>query len=475
MASPKTVDVVVIGAGLSGLRAALHIQAAGLSYAVIEAIDRVGGKTLTVASKKRGPGVNDVGAAWINDTTQSEMFKLVQKYGLQVEIQAHKGQAILQSPEGCILFTHGEQPVGEDEQAVLSQVFAHFQELISNVNLEDPISSPNAKELDSVTLHEYCVQTFQSKLIADLLDAINQSLIGIEGKDISLLSFLHSCKTGTGLAAMISDGKDGGQYLRVRQGTQTFSQKMAAELKPDSLYLSTPVTEIKQDPGTGTCTVYTAHGTTFQAKKVILSIATPLYKTVTFTPPLPEDKQRLARENILGYYSKIIFVFAEPFWQTAGLTGHIQSKVGPFLFAMDNSFPDDEQWSISCFTVGRRGREWSLLSQDERRRTAWVQLCSAFENANLPSGEKIQVPEPINVLEYEWTKQEFFLGGPLAASPPGVLSQVSGNALRVPFGNIHFVGTETSLQWKGYMEGAVRSGDRGAKEVVEALTKFRCS
>lgn len=110
--SSKTVDVVVIGAGFSGLRAALGVQAAGLSYAVVEAIDRVGGKTLTVPSKKSGPGVNDVGAAWINDTTQSEIYKLVQKYGLQVETQEIPGHDIFQSPEGCVLFKHGELPVG---------------------------------------------------------------------------------------------------------------------------------------------------------------------------------------------------------------------------------------------------------------------------------------------------------------------------------------------------------------------------
>lgn len=79
----ESVDVVVIGAGLSGLRAALNIQAVGSSCAVVEATDRVGGKTLTLPSKKNGPGVNDLGAAWINDTTQSEMFKLVEHMGFR--------------------------------------------------------------------------------------------------------------------------------------------------------------------------------------------------------------------------------------------------------------------------------------------------------------------------------------------------------------------------------------------------------
>lgn len=236
-----------------------------------------------------------------------------------------------------------------------------------------------------------------------------------------------------------------------------------------SLWLSTPVTHIEQCPETGVCTVKSANKAVFLARKVILSVATPLYSKIEFTPPLPAEKQRLAQENILGYYSKMIFVFEKPWWHTAGLSGEIKAQVqGPVLFSVDTSVPDDEQWSISCFIVGERGHKWSQLSQEERYSSAWSQLRSAFEKANLGSG-KLEVPEPINALEFEWSKQEFFLGGPCPASPPGLLSSVEGTAFRKPFENIHFVGTETALVWKGYMEGAIRSGDRGAAEVIAAL------
>lgn len=109
--STTTVDVVVIGAGLSGLRAALKIQSAGLSCAIVEAIDRVGGKTLSLPSKVNGPGVNDVGAAWINDTTQSEIFKLVQNYRLQSEVQMDQGLDVWEQAEGVVLSPHGVLPV----------------------------------------------------------------------------------------------------------------------------------------------------------------------------------------------------------------------------------------------------------------------------------------------------------------------------------------------------------------------------
>lgn len=109
----------------------------------------------------------------------------------------------------------------EEEQAALGQVMEKFAELTTDVNLEDPMAGPGAKELDSVSLHEYCVQAFQSEPITALLNTVSQSLIGIESKDISALSFLHSCKCGTGFEAVISDTKHGAQYLRLQQGMES--------------------------------------------------------------------------------------------------------------------------------------------------------------------------------------------------------------------------------------------------------------
>lgn len=251
---------------------------------------------------------------------------------------------------------------------------------------------------------------------------------------------------------------------------QTFSHKMAEALSPGTLFLSSPVKSIDQCPQTHTCTIRTSSSVhpTIHAKKVILSVPSTLYTKIAFNPRLPEAKQRLANENMMGYYSKTIFVFDQPWWRTAGLSGVVEAQNGPILFSRDTSIPDNNQWSITCFLVGKRGREWSLLSQDERRRAVWEQFRNIFQEAGT-SPEKLNVPEPISIHEIEWSKQEFFGGAPCPVSRPGLASSVDGSAARVPFDNLHFVGTETALAWKGYMEGAVSSGARGAREVIDAL------
>ena len=251
-------------------------------------------------------------------------------------------------------------------------------------------------------------------------------------------------------------------------GTQTISQKMADELDPEALFLGTPVTSIDQSRPDGVCMVQTRGDITFHCRRVIVSVPTTLYPSISFTPPLPQEKSTLSHETIMGYYSKMIFVFAEPWWRNAGFTGILDCADGPIVFSRDTSVPTDDQWSITCFIVGGRGRTWSKLSKADRQTQVWEQFCRCF-------AEFVEnIPEPTNVLEMEWSKQPFFLGAPCPVMTPGVMTSVC-NDIAEPFGRVHFVGTETSLVWRGYMEGAIRSGQRGGAEVIKALKNDLCS
>lgn len=106
----KQADVVIIGAGLAGLAAAEEVIRAGLSCVVLEARDRVGGKTWSQPLTK-GDGIIDLGAAWINDTNQSRMIALARRFGADLIEQNTTGQCVLQDFEGnCSTFAYGELP-----------------------------------------------------------------------------------------------------------------------------------------------------------------------------------------------------------------------------------------------------------------------------------------------------------------------------------------------------------------------------
>ncbi|KJK75564.1 hypothetical protein H634G_08928 [Metarhizium anisopliae BRIP 53293] len=457
-------DVVIVGAGLSGLRAAREIHAAGLKYVVLEAMDRVGGKTLSVPASSKGTGVVDLGAAWINDTNQSEMYSLAQEFSFDLVKQRDEGDSVVRAPDGKIdKVPYGMLAKLEPEQLErLMHLLQKIGELAEKSNTSDPSLTPNAETLDSVSLHDFVADKFKNEDANTLVNELVKALVGLESSYPSALYFLDTVKRAAGLANMISDGKNGGQYLRNRQGNQSFSVEIARGLTPGAVKLSSPVTSITQS-ATG-CVVESKTGDKYTAKKVIMSLPSCLLPTVQFSPGLPQPKQLLSQSTKLGYYSKTILVFEEPWWLAADLSGVYTSTGTAISFTRDTCVPEDGQYSITCFHTGETGRSWSRLSAEERRTAVLAEFKTAFETA---TGEGI--PDPVNVIEKEWTKDPWALGAPSPVMPPGLLTSEAGKALYEPFQNIHFVGTETADVWRGYMEGAVRSGLRGAREVIDAL------
>lgn len=108
LSTTEKVDVVVIGAGLAGLTAAERVIRAGYSCRVLEARDRVGGRTWT--QKQLSGGVIDLGAAWINDTNQSNMIGLARRFGAELITQNIDGEVILDDGTELKHFPYGGLP-----------------------------------------------------------------------------------------------------------------------------------------------------------------------------------------------------------------------------------------------------------------------------------------------------------------------------------------------------------------------------
>lgn len=236
-------------------------------------------------------------------------------------------------------------------------------------------------------------------------------------------------------------------------------------LKPGSVVLKSPVTRISQS-SSGSAIVYSSNGTRYHCKRVVVSLPTPLYKDIAFTPSLPAAKLELSQVNTLGFYAKVILVYSQPWWRRSGFCGLTQSFVGPASVTRDSSNDSVGQYSLTCFIVGEPGREWSKLPKEQRIQSAISQVATMFGSEHAQ-----EASNPAEIFEQDWSKEEFSKGCPCPVMPPNTLSRLSAE-LRKPFGVVHFVGTETAYEWKGYMDGALRSGERGASEVVEALTSL---
>lgn len=347
-----------------------------------------------------------------------------------------------------------------------------FEETCQTINIRDLTFADSS--LDKLNLQQWIESHSSSKTALASASVWTRAMVGMEPSEVSALYFLLYCKSGGGLLQMRKDTKDGGQYLRFVKGTQSLSLGLAAQLHPDTLHLSSPVTSITQSVAMDsasnrvmTVTTSSKPSKTYKCHRVILSLPTPLHKSITFSPSLPEAKTALSNSNIQGYTNKIILLYSSPWWRAARqdgpLCGLLQSFIGPITVTRDSSVDSAQQYSLTCFLVGAVGRRLSLVSQTER-------FAAVVDHVNRVFGKFVQVEQPLTVVEYEWTKDEWSGGCPVPVAPPGVTGKYE-EALRKRFGGVHFVGTETGWEWKGYMDGAVRSGKRGAEEVIEALRK----
>lgn len=232
-------------------------------------------------------------------------------------------------------------------------------------------------------------------------------------------------------------------------------------MKPGTVQLESPVRKIEQNSARDEVYVTTEQGRVVRCRRVIVSVPTPLYKEISFSPALPADKQRLASGTTLGWVAKTVVCYEQPWWRAGGYSGLVSSFSAPVTLIRDTSADIDGHFSLTCFSQGDTGRAWGSLPPEERRAQVIAHIGMAF-------GDSSAAAAHIGVMEQRWAPEQWSQGCPCPVMPPGLLGEV-GHALRAPFDNIHFVGTETAYEWKGYMEGAVRSGKRGAEEVISAL------
>lgn len=236
---------------------------------------------------------------------------------------------------------------------------------------------------------------------------------------------------------------------------------MAGLIGDDKIHLSSPVRSIADHRSH--VTVMTASGKSFQAKKVIISIPSTMYQELGFSPPLPEAVQTVTNSTRLGHYNKAIVFYEKPWWRDLGYNGFLMSFAGPACVVRDTSMDEDGVYGFTCFVNGREGEKWSRLYPHERRTAILDQLAAAFN-----VGKDSEAYRPIEFFDQIWKHEEFSRGALAPVTAIGHYTKFA-HVYGKPVGNLHFVGTEYSNDWKGYMEGALASGDKGAEEVVSAL------
>lgn len=447
-------DVIVVGAGFAGLAAAYDLHNAGASVVVLEARDRVGGRTLNAAIG--GGKVVEVGGQWVGPG-QSRILALAADMGVDTFKTYNDGNNLLYYQGSLLPYSStGLPPVPDSDLAeLLNAIVTEIDPLASEVSLETPWQSEG---VDSVALDGQTAETWKLANLGTpgarfLFDLSVEAVFACEPRDLSFLHFLFYVHSGGGVIPLISTA-GGAQDSRFVGGSQLVAQRLADAVGTSRIRFNTAARRIRQD--NGAVTVETDAGT-FRAGRVIVALAPALCGRIDFDPPLPALRDQLTQRFPQGSVIKCEAVYPGPFWRDAGLSGQITSDTGPVKVTFDNSPPDGTPGVLLGFIEGDDARFWSQRTQDERQQA----VIESFTRYFGP-----QAASPTMYLEHDWSADRWTRGCYAGFLAPGVLTQY-GPALRAPLDLIHWAGTETADVSNGYMDGAVRSGERAAEEVME--------
>jgi monoamine oxidase len=447
----RRVDVVVVGAGLAGLSAARDLVAAGHSVAVLEARDRVGGRTLN--HPLGGGEVVEVGGQWVGPG-QNRILARARSVGVGTFKTYTKGAQVFDYGGSLSHFTGLIPPLPEPDAGDFDSILAHIIGLQKTIPLDRPWAAPNAAALDSQTLETFKLAHSSTPGGRFLIDLATKAVFAAEPRDMSLLHALFYFNSGGGVINLTST-VGGAQDSRFVGGSQLVSIRMAARLGR-RVVLNAPVRRIAQSRGG---VVVDSDAGTWRGSRVIVAVAPTLAGRIDYDPALPARRDQLTQRVPQGAVIKFEAVYPRPFWRAAGLNGYSNSDRPPVRFTYDNSPPSGRPGVLLGFVCGDDARRLGQMSAAARRREVLGSFTRLFGRS---------AARPRTLIEHNWSNELWTRGCYAGFMPPGVWSEY-GPALRAAVGRIHWAGTETSEVFMGYMDGAVRSGERATREVRARL------
>ena len=245
----------------------------------------------------------------------------------------------------------------------------------------------------------------------------------------------------------------GAQESRLDGGSQQLALRLADRLV-DVVRLNSPVDAIRQDDRS----VEVTHDGGVRAGRAIVALPPTLAGRIRYSPALPPLRDQLTQQVPMGYVTKVQIAYPEPFWRAEGLSGSAFSLDDEVSVIFNNSPSDASCGVLLGFLEGGHARRAGKLAPEERKDL----ILSVFATFFGP-----RAADPDEYVERDWAAEEWSRGCYGGRFGTGVWTGY-GEALRQPVGRIHWAGTETSEVWNGYMDGAVRSGERAAREVLTA-------
>ena len=449
-------DVVIVGAGASGLTAANKLKAAGKSVVVLEARDRIGGRLWT---DDIDGAMLEIGGQWVSPD-QDALIETIEELGLETYSRYREGENIYISETGERRLFEGDIfPVPAKTEGEIVGLIEKLDALVAEIDPDAPWAHPRAKELDEVSFAEWLgTQTDDEEAKLNIGMFIAGAMLTKPAHAFSALQALLMAAS----AGSFSNLVDADFILdkRVVGGLQQVPLLLAEKLG-GAVRLGQPVRTIRwagvegqaKNPDAGVTAV--TDDLEVHAKRVILALAPVLISRISYEPPLPRRQHQLHQHLSMGFVIKVHAVYETPFWRADGLSGTAFSPYELVHEAYDNTNHDDPRGTLVGFVSDEEADGVFTLSAEERKARILESLSHYY-------GE--QAKNPVVYYESDWGSEEWTRGAYAASFDMGGLARY-GADLRKPVGPIHFSCSDMAGKGYQHVDGAIRVG----REVAAAI------
>ncbi|MHA7287149.1 flavin monoamine oxidase family protein [Arthrobacter sp. MDT3-44] len=448
-------DVVVIGAGPSGLTAARELRKAGHTVAVVEARDRVGGRTHTDVIDG---AVVEVGGQWVSPD-QTALIGLLDELGLGTFSRYREGDSVYIGPDGRPVRYTGEMfPVSDYTREEMERLITLLDRLVAEAGPEAPWNHPDARALDTISFHHWLRQQSDDEEACNNIGLfIAGGMLTKPAHSFSTLQAILMAATAGSFSNLVDE--DFILDKRVIGGMQSVSERMAAELGEDVI-LSSPVRTLRWSGMDGRDGVTVVSDTaTVNARYAVVAVPPNLYSRISYEPPLPRRQHQMHQHQSLGLVIKVHAVYATPFWREEGLSGTGFSADSIVQEVYDNTNHEDPRGTLVGFVSDEKADAMFELAPHERRERILASIAGFLGP---------QALEPEVYYESDWASEEWTRGAYASSYDLGSLHRY-GRDQRTPVGPIYWSCSDIAAEGYQHVDGAIRMGQRTAAAIHRAL------